>query len=186
MKMIGINIKRLRQEKSFSLKEFAERVGVSASFISQVETGKISPSLSKLKDIADSLNTSIGLLIGENSQPHTSHSSLVVRKNERKHADHLGEGINIYLLSSPDPNKQMEPLLIKMQQSASSGNKQYQHFGQEFVMVLKGKIEIRLNETKYILNIGDSIYFNSNTPHSFINLSEEVTEVVWVDTPPSF
>jgi len=185
MKMVGINIKRLRQAQGYSLKEFADKVGVSASFISQVETDKISPSLSKLKDIADTLNTTIGLLIGETNQPHTSNSSPVVRRNERKHTDHLGKGVNIYLLTTPDPNKQMEPLYIKIQQNASSGEKQYQHFGQEFVLVLKGKIEISLNETRYILNIGDSIYFNSNTPHSFKNLGDEVAEVVWVDTPPS-
>jgi transcriptional regulator with XRE-family HTH domain len=185
MKIMGPNIKRLRQAKGYSLKTFAEKVGVSASFISQVETGKINPSLSKLKDISDTLNTTIGLLIGENDQPHTSNSSPIVRKNERKHIDNLGTGINIYLLTSSDPNKQMEPLYIKLQQNASSGERQYQHFGQEFVLVLKGKIEIILNETKYILNIGDSIYFNSSTPHSFKNLDEEASEVVWVDTPPS-
>lgn len=186
MEMIGINIKRLRQEKGFTLKEFASKVSVSASFISQVESGKISPSLSKLKNIADSLNTTVGLLIGENSLTGTSNPSPVVRKDERKQASDLGDGINVRLLSSPDPYKQMEPLLITMVDKAISGDKPYQHYGQEFILVLKGKCEIVLNNTKYILNKGDSIYFNSNTPHSFRNLSEGNTEAVWVITPPSF
>ncbi len=183
MKIIGTNIKRLRQERGYGLREFAGKVDVSASFISQVENGKINPSLAKFKNIADALNTTVGQLIGENQNPV---KSVIVKKNERKYADHLGDGINIYMLATPDPIKQMEPLLIKMDRSATSGKDRYQHYGQEFVLVLKGKLEISLNEKKYILNKGDSIYFNSNVPHSFRNIYENETEVIWVVTPPSF
>jgi transcriptional regulator with XRE-family HTH domain len=181
--MIGSNIKRIRQALGYSLRSFAEKVNVSASFISQVETNKISPSLAKLKDIADSLNTTVGILIGEIG---SSHSSLITREHERKHSNYKGEGINVYMLTSPDQNKQMEPLLFKMAKNSSSGDKPYQHFGQEFVIVLKGKCEIELGETKHILNKGDSIYFNSSIPHLFKNLSSKETELIWVVTPPSF
>lgn len=183
MKNIGVNIKRLRKEKKLSLKELAERIGATPSFISQVENNKISPSLSKLKDISDSLNTTISLLIGEDI--HTG-LPIIVKQEDRRYVDNIGTGVNIYLLSTPDANKQMEPLLIKLQKGATSGDKRYQHFGQEFVLVLKGKIEISLNNTKYILNAGDSLYFNSNTPHSFKNICNSESEVIWVDTPPSF
>ncbi len=183
MEILGENIKRLRQSRGYSLREFAKIVNVSNSFISQVESGKISPSLAKLKDISNALNTTIGSLIGENNN---GTKSLIIREKDRKHADHLGIGINIYLLSSQDPNKQMEPLLIKMSKDASAGKKQYQHYGQEFALVLKGKCEITLNNTRYILNKGDSIYFNSSIPHSFRNISKGDTEVIWVETPPTF
>src|SRR5690554_7495134 len=104
MKIIGINIKRLRLEKNLSLKELDEKIGATPSFISQVENNKISPSLSKLKDISDALNTTISLLIGESNQTHLPH---IVKKEDRKHMDNLGTGINIYLLTTPDSNKQM-------------------------------------------------------------------------------
>ncbi len=183
MEIVGANIRRLRKEQNYSLREFGQKVGVSASFLSQVEMGKISPSLSKLKDIADALNTTIGLLIGE-ADPHTG--SPVVRKDDRKHTDHLGSGIDVDLLSIPDPYKQMEPFIIKMERGASSGVKQHQHFGQVFIYVFRGKLKVSLNNKNYILNEGDSIYFNSNTPHSFANAENKKMEAIWVVTPPTF
>jgi transcriptional regulator with XRE-family HTH domain len=184
MQIVGSNIRRLRKEQNYNIRDFGRKVGVSASFISQVEMGKISPSLSKLRDIADSLNTTVGLLIGETES--TNNHSPVVKKTNRRHTDHLGSGINVELLSTPDPFKQMEPILIELEPGASSGDNQYQHYGQEFVIVLKGKIKISLNKTDYMLNEGDSIYFNSNIPHSFANLSKGVSKALWVVTPPSF
>jgi transcriptional regulator with XRE-family HTH domain len=181
--MIGSNIRSLRKQKGLTLRSFAKKVNVSASFISQLEAGKINPSLSKLKDIATSLNTTVGQLIGENDRPE---SLLITRELDRKHDEHIGEGMNVYLLTSPDQYKQMEPLWIKMDKDANSGDHKYQHFGQEFVLILKGKCEITLNDTKYILNKGDSIYFNSNIPHSFRNISNTVTDAIWVITPPGF
>ncbi len=183
MKIVGTNIRRLRKEQNYSLRDFGEKVGVSASFISQVEMGKISPSLSKLKDIADGLNTTIGLLIGETD---INNNSPVVKKRERRHTNHLGTGINVEILSRPDPFKQMEPILIKLDPLATSGENQYQHYGQEFIIVLKGKILISLSDTEYIMEEGDSMYFNSNIPHSFKNLKNGISEALWVVTPPSF
>ena len=183
MKIVGANIRRLRKDKNFSSREFAQKIGVSPSFISQVEKGKISPSLSKLKDIADGLNTTVGLLIGETV--HNS-SSPVVRKANRRHTNHLGDGIDVELLTLSDPFKQMEPILIKLESHASSGDHQYQHYGQEFIFVLKGSIKICLNSKEYILNEEDSMYFNSNIPHSFQNMCRGISEALWVVTPPSF
>ena len=183
MEIVGSNIRRFRKERNYSLREFAEKVGASASFISQVEMGKVKPSLSKLKEIADGLNTTVGLLIGESVRKDHSR---IVRKGERKHTDHLGSGINVHLLSNVDPFKQMQPLLMELDRGASSGDNQYQHYGQEFVLILKGKMELSLGEEKTILNEGDSMYFNSHIPHSFRNIHTSKTVVIWVATPPSF
>jgi transcriptional regulator with XRE-family HTH domain len=183
MKIIGVNIKRLREERGITLRALARQLKVSASFLSQVETGKASPSLSSLKAIADNLQTTVGSLIGEGQAPA---SDPVVRASHRKHLQEVGKGINMYLLTSPDSNKQMEPLLFKLGRKATSGAHTYKHFGQEFVMVLKGAIEIALGETLYVLNKGDSIYFNSSVPHSFRNLGSLEAEAIWVITPPTF
>ena len=183
MKLIGINIKRLREEKRLTLRTFAKNINISPSFLSQIETGKAQPSLDTLKNIADSLSTTIGSLIGESQ---AASASPVMRSDERKHLDNIGTGIDIFLLSSPDQHKQMEPLLFKLDPKAASGKSTYKHFGQEFVLVIKGMLEISLNNTVYVLKKGDSIYFNSSTPHSFRNTGKEETEAVWVITPPTF
>lgn len=183
LKIVGENIRRIRTSKGYSLRDLAGQVGVSASFISQVEIGKISPSLSKLKDISDALNTTVGLLIGE-AVPHTE--TLVVKKADRRHVDHIGAGVNVSLLSIPDPFKQMEPLIFELEEGASSGEKSFQHYGQEFVLVMKGTLEFSLKEQRYQLHEGDSLYFNSSTPHSFRNSGKGEAIALWVITPPSF
>jgi len=183
MKIVGVNIKRLREEQDLTLRVLAKKLGISASFLSQVESGKASPSLSTLKSISDALSTTIGNLIGEAQKLE---DNPVVRSSERKHVQEASKGINLYLLTSRDPNKQMEPLLFKLKEGATSGERSYKHFGQEFVMVLRGVIEVTLNDISYILKKGDSIYFNSSVPHAFKNMGKEEAEAVWVVTPPTF
>ena len=183
IKIVGLNMKRLREEKGLKLREFARQLGVSASFVSQMEKGKASPSLSTLKNIADKLSTTVGDLIGE-GQKLTD--SPVTREEERINLQNLGKGVSVYLLTSQDSNKQMQPLLFKLGKNANSGESKYNHFGQEFVTVIKGAMELKLNDSLFILKKGDSIYFNSKIPHSFRNIAEGETEAIWVITPPSF
>ncbi len=182
MKIVGANIKRVREEKGITLRELAKQLDVSASFLSQVETGKAFPSLSSLKNLANSLQVTVGGLMGEDSKI----TDPVVKKNQRKALKQMGKGIEMFLLTSSNPNKQMEPLLFTLGKNASSGKSSYKHFGQEFVLVIKGVLEITLNENKYVLKKGDSIYFNSSVEHSFRNLYKTTTEALWVVTPPTF
>ena len=183
MKIVGVNIKRLREEQGLTLRALASKLGISASFLSQVESGKASPSLSTLKNISDALATTIGNLIGEGQKVE---DNPIIKSSDRKHVQEIGKGINLYLLTSRDANKQMEPLLFKLKEGATSGARSYKHFGQEFVLVLKGSIEITLNDMTYVLKKGDSIYFNSSVPHAFKNISKEEAEAVWIITPPTF
>jgi len=183
MKSVGINIKRLREEQGTTLREMAKDVGVSSSFLSQVEKGKASPSLTTLKSMADALQTTIGNLVGEDVNQK---DKIVTRENERKSLRQVSQGIKMYLLSEVSPHKQMQPLLFKLENNAASGESSYSHYGQEFVLVLKGTLEMMLGDKNYLLKKGDSIYFNSSTPHSFKNLHKGETEALWVVTPPTF
>ena len=184
MTVIGTNTKRMREDQGVTLREMAKDVGVSPSFLSQVEKGKASPSLATLKSMADVLQTTVGNLIGDNGE-HPS-ERLVTTEKQRKAFKQAGNGVQMYLLSESNPYKQMQPLLFKLGPNASSGESTYSHYGQEFILVLKGSLEISLGDKMYKLVKGDSIYFNSSTPHSFKNLIKGETEALWVVTPPSF
>jgi len=179
--IVGTNLKNIRQERNISLQEISNNCNVTKSFLSQVEKGKSMPSLSTLKSISEYLNITIGSLLGEERVKLNP----VVKMKQRKKIEY-SNGITMFLLTSPDPNKQMEPLLFELNPEANTGTRKYKHFGQEFVLVIRGILEITLNDQKYILKKGDSIYFNSFLPHSFKNIDKEVTEAIWVDTPPSF
>jgi len=183
MKALGKRIKQVRKEKKMTLRVLSKKINVSASFLSQIETGKAAPSVATLKSIADTLQTTIGALIGEKSK---SGRYLINRKTERDFVKKIGNGIKICVLTSHDPYKLMEPLLTVLDKGANFGDVAYKHYGQEFGFVLKGSLEVTINEKKYILKEGDTIYFNSNEPHSFRNNNKGTTEMLWVVTPPSF
>ena len=144
MSVIGASIRRLRVEQDMTLREMAKDVGVSPSFLSQVEQGKASPSLATLKSIADELQTTVGRLIDDDEAQ--GDNRLVTTERQRKAFKQSGNGVQMYLLSESSPYKQMQPLLFKLGQSASSGESAYSHYGQEFVLVLKGSLEITLGD----------------------------------------
>ncbi|MFH1856896.1 MAG: XRE family transcriptional regulator [Candidatus Omnitrophota bacterium] len=183
MRIIGINVRINREEKKITLRELSKKAGVTASMLSQIETGKVSPSLLTLKKIADVLGTTIGALLGEKDEISRSPVS---RVDERGALTSVGNGIKVSLLTAKDCNKQLEPLIFRLDPNASSGKSSYKHFGQEFVFITKGAMEITLSDKKYVLQKGDTIYFNSNIPHRFKNVYAGITEVLWVVTPPTF
>ena len=180
--LIGLNIKTHRKGLAISLKDLAEKVEVSASFLSQIEKGKVAPSITTLKAIADSLGTTVGTLLGENDKVSDTYA---VRAKERRYHSVL-KGQRAYLLTAPNLNKQMEPILFEFDPGASSGESLYRHNGQEFVFILKGCLAITLNDRDFILEEGDSIYFNSDVLHFAKNINQEETRALWVITPPSF
>lgn len=177
------NLKKYRRISGINLRELAKKVNVSASFLSQVENKKACPSLSVAKRIADALNTTLGYLIGEERSDPNIH---VIRKNERKALVNFGEGIKLQFLSTIDKNHRMEPTIQIIEKDAISGRPPYQHIGDEFRFVLAGSIKLILNDQEFILNEGDSIYFNSNIIHSLVNVDERSAEVLFVTSPAFF
>jgi quercetin dioxygenase-like cupin family protein len=83
-------------------------------------------------------------------------------------------------------NKIMEPHIFHIAPGASSGGS-YEHEGEEFIYVLQGKLEMWLDELeRYVMEQGDSLYFESSLAHRWRNLSDEETVLMWVNTPPTF
>ena len=180
--LLGSNLRAVRKKKRISLQQIAENIGVSKSFLSQVENGKTWPSLATLKEIAGYLNISISSLLEEQQEPDTP----LLTKSERKKMRY-SHGITMETLTYPQPYKQLQPMRFILEPKATSGERKYRHFGQEFVYVLKGSLRIDVADATYTLQEGDSIYFESSTPHSFLNpSSHESTEALWIDTPPTF
>lgn len=183
MNEMGLRIKQHRKKNEISLRDLAKKVGLSASFLSQVEGGKTYPSLQSLKKIADALHTTIGNLLGETG---SIANTPVLKGKNRKALKHIGKGVELQFLSSLDKNHSLEPCIHKLEKNAISGDPPFQHFGQEFVYVLRGAIELILGDDKYVMSEGDCIYFDSNIKHSFKNINKEVTEILCVSSPPYF
>jgi transcriptional regulator with XRE-family HTH domain len=184
MKSIGPKIREMRKHRGMTLKEFSQRVGVTASLISQIERGVAAPSISSLKKISDTLGISIALFFNEEGKALANDFSPIVRKHERKTL-HPSPGVTYHLLSKNLQGK-LEFLLAFYEVGASTGPKPYSHRGEECALVLKGKLEVQIGSSVYVLLKDDSITFSCEIPHRVSNVGKVPAVSIWCITPPSF
>lgn len=183
MKRLGERIRRKRESMHMQLNDLAKRVGISASAMSQIENAKAFPTLLNLKAIADSLNTTVGEIIGEYE---TLSQNPRIKTEEKKFVKQNENGASLFLLSHHDPHKQMETYYMIFEEGSDAEGLMLIHPGQEFIHVINGSLLIELDKREYILESGDSFYFNSGIPHNMRNINKGKSEVIWVITPPNF
>lgn len=183
MKRLGERIKRKRELLHFNLNELAEKVGISSSALSQIENSKSFPSLFTLKSIAESLLTTIGELVGENE---SLVGNPVVYKADIRFVEQNQSGTIVFGLSNQDVNKQMDTFLVRFAKNSGMEGMLKGSQGQVFCRVLSGEIRFDLNEKSHILKPGDNIYFNARFSHNAINVSEGISETLWIQSPPYY
>lgn len=183
MKRIGERIKRKREQLNMQLNDLSKRVGISSSALSQIEKSKAFPSVLTLKSIADNLNTTVGELIGENE---SLSNNPVVRREEINFVEENNSGTKIFFLSHHDLNKQMETYLIRFVHNSDIDELFKNLNGQVYCHVLSGDIEFYIDNHHYILHSGDNLYFNAKLPYSVRNLSNQVSEILWISTISNF
>ncbi len=181
-KAIGQKIRNLRKDAGMTLNSLAQEAEVSSSLISQIERGKICPTVATLWKILTPLNQSIGSFFEDKE----INPKKVVRKHERKQLN-LSDSNAVYELLTPDLNGELEFLKITIGPGESNTDQSMiKHQGEECGVVLEGNLEIILQNERYYLEEGDSIRFDSSIPHRFINNGEVKSVSYWVMTPPSF
>jgi len=170
--------RRLRVRRGLSLAQVARATGVSVGFLSALERGQMHSSVATLRRIARFYKTNILSLFAVNGE--TQH---LVRPKQRKILE-TSPGVRMELLAWG--NTAMEPHLFRIKPGAASGES-YAHEGEEFLHVLRGEFEIWLNKQEhYVLKAGDSLYFESSTPHRWKNSGRTETWLIWVNAPPTF
>ena len=178
MLRMGERIRQRREYLNIHTSDLAAAIGVSSSLISQIERAKASPSILTLKKIADVLQTTVGELIGEYE---TLVANPLLKANERKFVKKNDQGTRLYLLSHHDPRKGMETFIIYFDQGSDSSQIMTSiHPRQEFCYVIEGDFRVKLNTKEYILEQGDSFYFNSNQYHLFSNIGAGNGQILWV------
>jgi DNA-binding transcriptional MerR regulator/quercetin dioxygenase-like cupin family protein len=174
----GQRFRRLRVRRGLSLAQVARATGVSIGFLSSLERGQMRSSVATLRRIAKFYRTNILSLFeaaGENRR--------LVRPEQRKILE-TNAGVRMELLAWG--NTAMEPHLFRIKPQGGSGES-YAHEGEEFLHVLRGAFEIWLGDNEhYRLKTGDSLYFESSTPHRWRNPGSAETWLLWVNTPPTF
>ena len=183
MNRTGIRRKKKREQFNLQLNELAEKIGITSSALSQIEKGKSFPSILTLKNIADKLHTTVGELIGEND---SQANNRVVYKSDIKFIDQSKSGTMFYLLSQHDVNKQMDTYLVRFSKASAIDGFFSAAYGQIFSYVLAGEVRFDLDGKTFILKSGDNIYFNAKSQFNAINYFDGVSEIVWVQSPPSY
>jgi transcriptional regulator with XRE-family HTH domain len=177
---IGVKIKARRQSNKQTLKQLAEKVGCTSAYLSQIEHGKVSPSIASLKRIADALQAKISDFFLDSIT-----DDVVLRPDQRSLISLDMWNAKIWSLVTDPKDKRMHPFYTVIQPGGGSHGS-YAHVGEEFGIVLKGQLEIELDGAIHRVNENESFYHTSSLPHKWTNPGKTETIVVWVISPPTF
>lgn len=166
-KRIGERIRRLRLKRSMGLVELGRHAGLSASFLSQLETGRVVPTLRNLARIAMVFGRDLSYFF--EPEPHALFR--VHRKGERVKLPQSGVDNPTYFFESLAwmvPDRQLDPYYAEFLPTVQPADiRPHVHPGYEFIYVLDGELEIRHGDRVHLLSPGDSAYFDAGTPHAY-------------------
>lgn len=179
-KRIGERIKHLRLKKSMGLVELGRHTGLSASFLSQLETGRVVPTLRNLARVAMVFSKDLSYFF----EPEPRTLFRIHRRDERIRLPQTGADDPAYFFESLGyqvPDRQLDPYFAEFL-PVKEGRlpRPHQHTGCEFLYLLSGTLEVRHGETTHRIEVGDAIYFDANTIHSYVCTGEAPATAVIV------
>src|SRR5436305_11767939 len=178
---VGERLRDIRRSRRATLRTIADRAGVSESFLSQVERGRSSASIASLRRIALALGVSIADLFEPDGPP----AARVLRRDDRPA---LAFGVlGRKLLLTPRPLHHLEVFAGELEVGGSTGEQPYAHGdSEELFVVISGSVQLELGGELFELESGDCIDYRSSTPHRVSNTGQELAEVMWIISPPSY
>jgi len=187
-KKLGSRIKQLRESKSISLEEMAERSGLDVSQIEKVEEADDFPSLSPLIKIARVLGVRLGTFLDDNdelgpiiSRREQHNKAISFSTNDTKEHKHM----DYYALSASKAGRHMEPFVIQISPTEVGVSfVTSTHEGEEFIYCLEGCVEITYGNGMYLLEEGDSIYYDSIVAHHVHAADEHGAKILAVVYTP--
>ena len=167
--LVSENIKRIRQEKNLSLGDLAKLSDVSKSMLAQIERGEGNPTLSTLWKIANGMQVSFNTLIAQPKLPYK-----VTKLAEIEPILDMNGGLKNYSLFS-DIENNFSVYQIEVSKEISWISEAHLRGTAEFVIVIQGTLEIKLEEKTFILKKGENLWFKADVLHSYHNLGEGTT-----------
>ncbi len=179
---IGRKIRDLRKGKALTLQDLSTATGLSKPLLSQIENEIVVPPISTLLKISRALDKDIAFFFQE---PNDDRKIVVVRPFERERLDtrKLGRtdgGYSYESLAYKKSRKNMEPFLVEFERKDKKEMSFYSHEGEEFLFVLEGDLEFRTRDEVHGLKKGDSLYFESDVPHSYRALGKKNAKAIVV------
>ncbi len=167
-KIVGEKIKALRENKQLTIEALAERSGLALEQVERIENNIDIPSLAPLIKIARVLGVRLGTFLDDQDET----GPVVCRKSEAQdsisfsnNAIHSRKHMEYHSLSRSKSDRHMEPFIIDVSPTSDNDFVLSSHEGEEFIIVMEGIMEISYGKSTYLLEEGDSIYYDSIVPH---------------------
>jgi transcriptional regulator with XRE-family HTH domain len=179
--MLGQRLRTERERQEIGLRTLAKRVGVSASLISQVERGKVMPSVGTLYAIVRELGLSMDELFGDEDSARRSGSPCPVQRRGDRKGLELANGVHWERLTpAADPRIEFHYAVYEVGAESCPPDSLMRHSGKECGYILGGRLGITIGYESYELGPGDSVSFLSSLPHRLWNPGDEVTTAIWL------
>jgi transcriptional regulator with XRE-family HTH domain len=179
--VIGAHVRRLRSARRLTLRGVAARSGFSASFISQLENGQVSPSLGSLHRIAEALGVSLGEFFASSRAEPT----FVVRRGDRRRIESTWTDAQIEALGAMTRDRDLVAVLAVFGPGARSGTRPHAQAGEEFAFVVKGRVTLTLQGEAHDLGPGDAVTLPARALRLWENPGRRAAEVLMVSARSS-
>ena len=185
---LGTRLREARERVGITVRGLARTVGVSASLISQIETGRVMPSVATLYAIANELNLLVDDLFRDPTPAPRSRgakSSVAptgpVQRGGERRSIRLAAGVRWELLT-PAPDDDVEFLYVVYDVGGAScaENALQRHGGKEYAYIISGRLGVRIGFEQFELAAGDSITFDAQMPHRLWAIGDEPAIAIWV------
>ncbi|MFD0693147.1 helix-turn-helix domain-containing protein [Paenibacillus sp. GCM10027628] len=180
MEEIHKKVKELRVSNDLTLKDLAEKTGLSVSFLSSVERGATSLAITSLKKIADALDVTMSYFFEEEVK-----SSFHVKLEQQKAFRVENSASSFVRLGGQFPKRALEPLIVTLAPKQQKEHT-FTHPGEEFYYVLHGAVLFEIDGEDYYVRQGETIHFPSHIAHEFENPLNEESVLLCVLTPVIF
>lgn len=177
---IGATFRQLRHQQGLSLRELADRSGVSVGTISQIERDLANPSMRVLTAIRRALNVPMQVMFGDDADPGSEDGGdppFLRRAAKRPHIN-LGPLQKELLTSGGNHNLQI--MILSIAPGGISGNTTLSYPAEKGGVVLEGEFTLSVDDREARLGEGDSFVFDSSQPHGFRNDSDKPARILWV------
>ncbi len=184
---LGAKVRSIRESRSMSAEQLAERADLSPDLVAQIESGSLIPSLSPLIRIARSLGVRLGTFLDDEARvgpvlSRRGEHETIVRFSGRDSA--ARSDLDFFSLAANKAGRHMEPFLIDIHPGSAQGVHTSSHEGEEFVYVLSGEVEVLYGRDMYRLKTGDCIYYDSIVPHHVHSAGDAEARVLAVVYAP--
>jgi transcriptional regulator with XRE-family HTH domain len=177
---LGNSLRVLRDQQGMSLRALAERTDFSASFLSQIENGQCSPSISSMEKIANALGVTLGQFFLSANQQVVN----IVRASDRTHLALEWSRAEIASLGSISNGSQFRASMLIIKPGGLTGKHATPSISDEFAMVFEGRAILKLQDSEQVLERGDSLTIMAGTDRQWRNESDQLAEILVISVGP--